>query len=92
MTPHEQVPFKAPAQRTYYTSHSSSGFDASYHLRIEAGDRGAGRLLLAQTQLTVRSSESGDEMIIQIQPWSLTQPIPLLDGRAQAHTSCSPTS
>lgn len=77
--------FRLKPQRTYYTSHSSSGFDASYHLRIEAGDRGAGRLLLAQTQLTVRSSESGDEMIIQIQPWSLTQPIPLLDGRAQAH-------
>ena len=65
------------------------------HLTISVlrpGDRRAGRLLLAQTQLTVRSSESGDEMIIQIQPWSLTQPIPLLDGRAQAHTSCSPTS
>ena len=58
------------------------------HLTISVlrpGDRRAGRLLLAQTQLTVRSSESGDEMIIQIQPWSLTQPIPLLDGRAQAH-------
>ena len=29
--------FRLKPQRTYYTSHSSSGFDASYHLRIEAG-------------------------------------------------------
>ena len=29
--------FRLKPQRTYYTSHSLSGFDASYHLRIEAG-------------------------------------------------------
>ena len=29
--------FRLNPQRTYYTSHSSLGFDASYHLRIEAG-------------------------------------------------------
>ena len=83
--------FRLKPQRTYYTSHSSSGFDASYHLRIEAGDRGAGRLLLAQTQLTVRSSESGDEMIIQIQHGpSLSPSLCLMDE--PGHTSCSPTS
>ena len=77
--------FRLKPQRTYYTSHSSLGFDASYHLRIEAGGP-RGRAAAARP-------DTAHSQIVRIwwrddhpdPAWSLTQPIPLLDGRARTH-------
>ena len=77
--------FRLKPQRTYYTSHSSSGFDASYHLRIEAGG--------PQGRAAAAGPDTAHSQIVRIwwrddhpdPAWSLTQPIPLLDGRARTH-------
>ena len=86
--------FRLKAQRTYYTSHSSSGFDASYHLRIEAG--GPRGRAAAGCCWPRHSSQSDRQNLVT--RWSsrsshgpsLSPSLCLMDEHR--HTSCSPTS
>ena len=79
--------FLLPAQRTYYTSHSSLGLDASEHLRIEAaGPRGRAAAAGPDTDHSqiVRIWWRDDHPDPAMVPHS-SRPIPPLDGRVRTH-------